>query len=78
MKIAISAPMVVPITSPMAIHWYSTICFCRSVAMTAASIPISPARMPRRAVVGALIHFSARTKHEPANRYTRSVAIAFI
>ena len=39
------------------------------VPTTASTMPISPARTPRRAVVGAVIHLIAKMNDSPAARY---------
>ena len=47
--------------------------WCSSVPQIASSMPISPAQMPWRAVVGELIHFSERMNSTLAIRYTSSM-----
>ena len=68
MKIASAAPIADPMNAAIRIHRKSTISPCRRVPTIAAAIPSSPARTPRRAVVGCDNHLSERMKPALAPR----------
>ena len=68
MKIASAAPIDDPTIAASAIQRKSMISPCSRVPMIAAVIPISPARTPRRAVVGCDNHLSERMKPALAPR----------
>ncbi len=55
-------PMPAPMISAMRIHLYCTTSGLNSVATTASAAPISPARTPRRAVVGELKHLERQNE----------------
>ncbi len=60
--------MMVPITSPMAIHWYDTIPCWQSVPAMASTIPSAAWFMPRRARSGCASERNPRMKNTDATR----------
>ena len=62
-------PTANPATTAITIQRWCTTSGCTHVATTASVMPSTPAYTPRRAVAGAFIQWSAKTKSAVATRY---------